>query len=104
MSDKFRAYLTESAIGKTILNQIRTIDRMALMAWGAKDFVTTAEGVYFDVRGSKFRGRVVIALDKKRDLYNIEFGQIRKMQWIVKKIMKGVFVEDLVKVIDDFIG
>ena len=103
---KFGDYITEAndRVAKTILAQIKALDRWALQAWGAKTFVSFKDGVQFDVRGSKFRGRVVIKLDKSRDLYNIEFGTIQNFEWKVRKQLKGIGVENLVMVLDDFIG
>ena len=104
MSERFREFLTESKIGKTILTQIKAIDKFALTSWGAKDFVTTEKGVQFDVRGSKHRGKVIIALDKGKDLYNIEIGTIRNAEWNSKKTVKRIQVANLVKTIDNLVG
>ncbi len=73
-------------------------------AWYAKKILTTPEGVQFEVRGSKFRGKVIIVLSKK-DLYNIEFGNVSKdLKWKSKKNFKRIDAENLVKTLDGFIG
>ena len=106
---KFGDYLTEATgqVGKTILSQIRAIDKWSLQAWGAKDFVSNQDGIQFDVRGSKHRGRVIIALNKK-DLYNIEIGKIVKkkgtMDWKSIKKVTDIGVENLVTALDGLIG
>lgn len=102
----FKNYLleAEAKVGKTIISQIKALDKWALPAWNAKDFVYHKEGVQFDVRGSKFRGRVIVALSK-RDLYNIEFGNVSKdLKWKSKKKFTRIDAENLVNVLDGFIG
>ena len=101
----FRNYLTEAndRVGKTILNQINALDKWALASWGAKQYVLHKDGIQFDVRGSKFRGRVIIKLNS-RDLYDIDFGTIRKMDWKLKKREKDVYVDQLVNIIDNTVG
>ena len=103
---KFTDYLVEEdqRIGKTILAQINAQDKWAMASWGAKNKMTFKEGVQFDVKGSKHRGRVIIALDK-HDLYNIEIGKVVPgPAWKSIKKVKGVGVENLVKTLDDLIG
>lgn len=100
------AYLSESngKIGQTILKQIKSLDKWALGSWGAKNFISFDNGIQFDVRGSKFKGRVVIYLDKASDTYTIQFGKIYKLDWKPQKTIKGIYVENLVDVIDDYVG
>jgi len=104
MSEKFRQYLTESKVARTILDQIRALDKYALPAWGAKDFVSFDKGIQFDVRGSKHRGRVIVGLDKG-DLYSIEIGKInRANDWVSIKKNKGIQAANLVTAIDELVG
>jgi len=106
---KFGDYLTEASgqVGKTIISQIKTLDKWALQAWGAKDFVANKDGVQFDVRGAKHRGRVIIALSRN-DLYNIEIGKIvtkqGSMDWKSIKKVTDIGVENLVTTLDGLIG
>ena len=99
-------YLTEddTRIGKTILSQIKALDKWALDSWGAKNIILRSNGVRFDVRGSKFRGQVLVTLDKGSDLYDIDAGIIRNMEWVSKKNVNGISVENLVKTLDEIIG
>lgn len=89
-------------IAKTILSQIRYVDRCALMAWGAKDFVALPEskiyqgGVRFKVNGLTFKGWVSIEL-RWMDDYTISF--INKKAEVVKEV-EGVYCDMLVNVID----
>lgn len=96
--------MNESKISQTILNQIKSLNKWALDSWGAKNYIATDNGIQFDVRGSKFRGRIVIELDKSSDTYTIEFGNVRKLEWVVKKKLENIFAEDLVNVLDQHIG
>lgn len=101
----FKSYITEAndKVGKIILSQINALDKWALNSWGAKNYISSPDSITFDVRGSCFRGRVIIKLNR-RDTYDIEFGTIRKMEYIVKQTVKGVFVEQLVNTIDNIVG
>ena len=103
-------------VGNTIIQQIKALDRMALPAWGAKNMMTFKGGQKFigvnfshkggfqmDVKGPKFRGRVLVFLTGS-DTYNLVFGTIRSSEWKVKKIVDDIYAEDLVRVLDDVIG
>lgn len=101
----FKNYITEAneKVGKVIINQINALDKWALASWGSKNYVYHPKGIQFDVRGSKFRGRVIIKLNN-RDLYDIEFGTIRKLEYKIKNTAKGIYVEQLVNTIDNVVG
>lgn len=101
---KKKKKLTESKVAKTILKQINATDRFALPSWGAKNYVSSDDSIQFDVRGSKFRGRVIITYDKGSDTYIIELGQVRGMDWKQKYMMKSIFAQDLVNVLDQQVG
>jgi hypothetical protein len=96
--------LTESKVAKTILKQINAIDKFALPSWDAKNYVSSNDSIQFDVRGSKFRGRVIITYDKRSDTYIIELGQVRGMDWKQKYMVKSIFAQDLVNVLDQQVG
>jgi len=103
--NKINNYLTEAKVGETILKQIKSMDKWALAAWGAKNFIQFDKGIQFDVRGGKFKGRVIIHYDSGSDLYVIEFGRVtRKLDWKQDKIIKQVFAGDLVNILDQHIG
>ena len=101
----FKDYIIEAdqKVGKIIINQINALDKWAMASWGSKNYVSHSDGIQFDVRGSKFRGRITIKLNK-RDLYDIEFGTIRKLEYIIKNTAKNVHVEQLVNTIDNVVG
>lgn len=101
----FKDYITEaeSKVGKIILNQINVLDRWSLASWGAKNYVSFPDGIKFDVRGSKFRGICSIKLNK-RDLYDIEYGIIKNLEYTIKHIDKNIFAKQIVNVLDNFIG
>jgi hypothetical protein len=96
--------LTESTVAKTILKQINAIDKWALQSWGAKNYVSSDKSIQFDVRGSKFRGRVIITYDRGPDTYVVELGQVKNLDWKQKYMMKNIFAQDLVNVLDQQIG
>lgn len=104
MTRLYEHIIAESKISDTILKQIKALNKWALASWGAKNYVSTDNGIQFDVKGSKFRGRVIIVLDKGSDSYTIELGNIRKLQWKSKRTIKLVFAGDLVNILDQQIG
>ena len=93
---------TSIQIAKTILNQIKILDRCALMAWGAKSFVSLPEskeiqgGVQFKVNGLVFKNWVKVELTWM-DVYNVSF--INKKGVVVKQF-DGVYCDMLVDIID----
>jgi hypothetical protein len=93
------------SIAKTIVEQIRYIDRWALGAWGAKNMLALPKGLSFKTSGAvKWKGTVTVTLDESQDLYVVKFTRLRKLQVIVDEVVAGVFVEDLVRVIDSKVG
>jgi len=92
-------------IAKTIHQQIKTIDFWALGAWGAKNLTAHSDGLSFKTSGSvRWKGTVKVSLDEGKDLYILKFMRVDKMQLIVDKIIEDVFVEDLVRFIDEQVG
>jgi hypothetical protein len=92
-------------IAKIIHTQIKQLDPMALFAWGTKDLVAMNDGLKFKTSGSvKWKGYVYIKYDKGQDLYNIDFFKIRKMEIVYSEQLEGVFVEDMVRLIDEVVG
>jgi len=89
------------SIAKTILSQIKAIDFWALAAWGAKDLVSMSDGLKFKSSGMVgWKGQVHVKYNEGTDLYDIEFFRIRGAKVFVDDFIEGVFVEDLVNVID----
>lgn len=93
------------SIAKTILSQIKAIDFWAMGAWGAKDLVAMNDGLKFKTSGMvKWKGYVYVKYDYEQDLYNVIFGRIRKYEWVEDEKVEGVYVEDLVRIIDSRVG
>ena len=90
---------------KTILSQIKQFDPMALFAWGAKDLTDTGNGLQFKTSGmTPYKGFVKINYNAGQDLYEIEFFRIRKLEVKVDKTVTEVYAEDMVRIIDSFVG
>jgi hypothetical protein len=94
-----------SNISKIIFQQIRGIDPLSFFAWGAKDFVYMYDGLKFKTSGMvKRKCFVYIRYHHGLDLYEIMFARIRKHEWIVDHRDTNVYFEDLVKMIDNYVG
>ena len=94
-----------SNVATIIRDQIRAMDRNALMAWGARDLVAMKDGLKFKTTGMvKWKGYVYVQYDEGRDLYNIIFAKVRKMEWKVQHRVDGVFFDQLVEIIDTQVG
>jgi hypothetical protein len=94
-----------NTIGATILQQINTLDRRAMAAWGAKDIVYMSDGLKFKSSGLvKRKCYVYIQYDMGLDLYNIQFARIRKGEWIIDYELPMVFCDGLVPYIDGYVG
>jgi hypothetical protein len=92
-------------IAKTILQQIKATDFWALGAWGAKEMVAMKDGLKFKTSGMvKWKGYVYIQYDNGMDLYNVIFAKIRKMEWKEEKRLDGVYVDQLVEIINRQVG
>ena len=88
-----------------ILSQIKTLDPRALWAWGAKDLMNMGDGLKFKTSGmTPWKGYVYVKYNSGKDLYEIQFFRFRKMEVKYDKVVEDVFAEDLVSVIDGFVG
>lgn len=93
------------SIAKTILSQIKTLDFWAMGAWGAKELVAMNDGLKFKTTGMvKWKGYVHVKYNYGTDLYDIDFFRIRSAQIKMDKQVEGVFVEDLVEIINSQVG
>jgi len=102
-------------VGKEILRQIKALDKWALPAWGAKNYVVDDAGVdmkgnkhdgylRFDVNGTKLkRGKVIIYL-APNDTYSVVFGRVRGLDWKELKRVDMVYNDQLVEIIDNYVG
>jgi len=98
-------------VAKTILSQIKAVDGWALASWGAREYVggkvyNNQEGIKFKVNGTKTkRGSfAIITLDEGQDLYNIYTMRLYKGELKIDNTLEGVFVDQLVETLDNFIG
>ena len=93
---------TSIQIARTILNQIKYLDKSALMAWGAKSFCSLSEnknrvgGLSFQVNGITHKGWVTIELDWL-DTYNVIFTNKKRE---IVKTCEGIYCDMLIDVID----
>jgi hypothetical protein len=93
------------SVAQTILSQIKTLDRTAMIAWGAKDLVNMNDGLKFKTSGmTKWKGYVYVKYNEGSDLYDIDFFRIRGVDVKYDKQAKGIYAEDLVWVIDGVVG
>lgn len=95
-------------ISQTILSQILAIDSRALFAWGAKDLTNMGDGLKFKTSGlTPWKGYVYIKYNHGNDLYDIEFfksNQIKNGISGLEASVHSIFAENLVSVIDNYIG
>lgn len=92
-------------IAKTILNQIKTLDPMAIMAWGARDFVNMGDGLKFKTSGMvKWKGYVNIQYNSGTDLYDLKFFRIRNLKMVNDREYRDVTADYLVHIIDTVVG
>lgn len=98
-------------IGKTILNQIKSVDRMALMAWGSKNYLggkvwNGKEGVQFSVSGpnAKRGSKISVVYDEVNDLYDVYIWRSYRGELKIDNNAKGVYCDMLVEIIDEFVG
>lgn len=95
-------------IANTILQQIQGMDRWALMAWGAKNFVGGKldgkhEGLKFQVNGLKFKGWVMVLYNYGMDTYTVKTYKLVKGDVKYYHEQEDVHFPELVEVIDGFI-
>lgn len=90
------------SVAQTILSQIKTLDPIALFAWGAKEFINMGDGLKFKTSGMVgWKGYVYVKYDEGLDLYNVIFAKIHKYEWVVKKEVNGVYFDQLIDIIDE---
>ena len=81
------------------------MDQLPESNFGDYDIIPPEEdGLRFKTTGMvKNKGYVTIKLNG-RDLYDIEFGKVRKLEYKVLKREEDVFAEDMVNFIDSMVG
>jgi hypothetical protein len=88
-----------------ILYVIKTLDPWAMGAWGAENLTDMGDGLKFQTTGmTPWKGHVYIKYVYGRDLYEIQFFRIRKAEIKMAKVIEDVYAEDLVRLINDFVG
>ena len=94
IENKWSDYIIkEGHIAKTILQQLGGNKFIAMT--GAKNLADTGKGLSMRIwKNSKGINYVKIELTGS-DLYNIEFGTIRKYDYTPKKKFKGIYVDQL---------
>jgi len=91
-------------VAKTILSHIKTLDKMAMCAWGAKNLIDIEDGLMFNSSGMvKNKGYITITLNGN-DLYDVTFGKVLKFEYKELVRIEDVFVENLVETVDNMVG
>ncbi len=85
-------------MAKYILSILRT-QLMVVWSWGFNSPIALEKGLRFRVQGFKFRGVVEVLYNEGQDLFDIFFIKRNKM---VESI-NGVYFDQLVEVIDDYV-
>ena len=90
-------------IAKTILQQLGGNKFIAMT--GAKNLGFTDKGLQMKIgRNSKGVTHVIIELDRGKDLYNIEFVQVRKFKRKTIKKLKGIYADQLGEIFTRYTG
>ena len=101
-------------VGKEIFNQIRSLGGMKVWSWGASAWKVFSEesfnkdinhlgGLLFKVRGHHHKGHVMVRL-QGNDLYHVQFGYLRKGEFVLRNDMESVsdaYFDMLVDLIDE---
>jgi len=80
--------MSNLTIANTILNQIGGTRRLNVMT-GAKDFMAIENGVQFRIGKNSKSVNIVRVVLNALDLYDVEFGQIRKVKGIPTYIVRS---------------
>ena len=92
-------------VAQEILYVIKTLDPWAMGAWGAKNLVSMEDGLKFQTSGmTPWKGHVYVKYVYGKDLYEVQFYRIRKGEIKMYEVIEDVYAEDLVRMIDGFVG
>jgi hypothetical protein len=95
---------TDMTVANTIWGQIKALDPLAFMAWGAQGFVGSDDSLQFTVGGlTRWKGKVIIRLNGN-DLYDVRFFRSRGTKVLEDVTIYDVWVEDLVSAISGKVG
>lgn len=86
-------------IANTIGKQLGGLNKVKAMT-GAKDFVALGNGLAFKYP----RGKYVKIILNGKDLYDVEFSNLRGIKQTIKKNYNDVYAEDLKKVFEEYTG
>ena len=92
-------------VQETILEQIRSLDKWALGAWGAREFKASGATLIFRVNGTKLkRGWIEVAYNEISDTYTVMGMRQYAMKIKTTEPISGVYWDSLVQVIDGIVG
>ena len=95
--------VTRQNVAQTILKQVGG-NRFIAMT-GAKTFITTNTGIIFTIgRNPAKINKVIIDYNSGTDLYDIEFGRIRKNDYKKIKKVTGVYFDQLIPIFEETTG
>lgn len=92
-------------VQETILKQIRSLDKWALGAWGAREIKGSKNSLYFRVNGTKLKyGWIEVEYVEGLDTYTVRGLQRANYEIKTRKEFTDVYCENLVQVIDSIVG
>ncbi len=92
-------------VQETILSQIKSLDKWALGAWGAREFKGSNDTLFFRINGTKLKaGWIEVVLNRGTDTYTVRGIYQYDMKIKVRKEFNDVYCENLVQVIDSIVG
>lgn len=92
-------------VQETILKQIRSLDKWALGAWGAREFKGSNDTLFFRINGTKLKaGWIEVALNRGTDTYTVRGIYQYKMEIKTRTSVQDVYWDNLVSVIDSIVG
>lgn len=91
------AYTAEERqqIARTILNQLAGSQRRLIAAVAAKDFLVLENGIAFRIMANAGKVRQVRILLSGDDTYSMEFGNVRGLEFKVRKSYEGLHSDQL---------
>lgn len=85
-------------MAKYIMSILKT-QLMVMWSWGFNSPMAIENGLRFKVQGFKFKGIVEVVYNEGRDLFAVSFCKAGR----VVKSVDGVYFDELVSVIDNFV-
>lgn len=88
-----------------IANIIRDqIGGKALYMLGATNLSTNGNNLAFRIKGSKKANYVNVKYDESSDLYDLEFGKIKKFDYKIVNEINGLYADQLHEIIEQETG